>query len=351
MSNTALPQCRRALRQVVLLSALGVSGWSLAQGVPATAPVPPVASVSGKGAERSVSEWLMRMHEASQARSYVGTFVVSSSAGGMSSARIWHACDGVQQVERVETLTGPPRSVFRRNDEVMTFLPESRVARSEKRESLGLFPNLLKASESSIPEFYGARRLGSDRVAGFETDVVQLAPKDNLRFGYRIWSEKKSGLVVKLQTLDPDGNVLEQAAFSELQLDTPVRADKLSQMMSATDGWRVEKVEAVKTSAGAEGWQLRAAVPGFKPINCYKRPAVGAPASEGAMQWIFSDGLAAVSLFVEAYDRQRHVQEGIFASGATQTLTRRIQDWWLTAVGEVPPPTLKAFAQSLERRK
>ena len=44
-------------------------------------------------------------------------------------------------------------------------------------------------------------------------------------------------------------------------------------------------------------------------------------------------------------------QEGLFASGATQTLTRRIQDWWLTAVGEVPPQTLKAFAQSLERRK
>ena len=141
--------------------------------------------------------------------------------------------------------------------------------------------------------------------------------------------------MVKLQTVDADGNVLEQAAFSELQLDAPVRIDKLSQMMAATDGWRVEKAEAVKTTAGAEGWQLKAAVAGFKPISCYKRPA-RAPAPEGTLQWIFSDGLAAVSLFVETYDRQRHAQEGVFASGATQTLTRRIQDWWLTAVGEVP---------------
>jgi sigma-E factor negative regulatory protein RseB len=69
------------------------------------------------------------------------------------------------------------------------------------------------------------------------------------------------------------------------------------------------------------------------------------------MQWIFSDGLAAVSLFVETYDSRRHAQEGLFASGATQTLTRRIQDWWLTAVGEVPPRTLQAFAQNLERRR
>jgi sigma-E factor negative regulatory protein RseB len=333
------------------LWALAAMGLASAQPAPSGPPAQQAAPAQGKYAERSIGEWLMRMHEASRLRSYVGTFVVTSNTGSMSSARIWHACDGDLQVERVESLTGAPRSTFRRNDEVVTFLPDSRVVRTEKRESLGLFPDLLKSSETSIPDFYAARRVGADRVAGFETDVVQLAPKDNLRFGYRIWSEKKTGLVIKLQTVDAEGNVLEQAAFSELQLEAPVRIDKLSQMMAATDGWRVEKAEAVKTTAGAEGWQLKAAVAGFKPISCYKRPGSAAPAPEGAMQWIFSDGLAAVSLFVETYDRQRHVQEGLFASGATQTLTRRIQDWWLTAVGEVPPQTLKAFAQSLERRK
>lgn len=312
---------------------------------------PGLAAVQGRSQERNVSEWLMRMHEASRLRSYIGTFVVLSSDGGMSSARIWHACEGDQQIERVESLTGAPRSTFRRNEEVVTFLPESRVVRTEKRESLGFFPNLLKSSDTSIPEFYSARRLGQDRVAGFETDVVQLVPKDALRFGYRIWSEKKSGLVVKLQTVDADGVVLEQAAFSELALDAPVRIDKLNQMMGATHGWRVEKSEAVKTTPAAEGWQMRTPVAGFKPINCYKPPFAGAPAPEGTLQWIFSDGLAAVSLFVEAYDRQRHTQEGLYSSGATQTLTRRVQDWWLTAVGEVPPQTLKAFALGLERRK
>ncbi len=302
--------------------------------------------------ERSVSEWLLRMNEASKLRSYIGTFVVLSNSGRMSSARIWHACEGDQQVERVESLTGAPRSTFRRNSEVVTFLPELRVARMEKRESLGLFPSLIKSSDSSIPEFYSARRIGSDRVAGFAADVVQLAPTDNLRYGYRIWSERKSGLVVKLQTIDADGTVLEQAAFSELQLDAPVRIDKLNQMMSATEGWRIEKAEALKTTATAQGWQLKSAIAGFKPINCYKRPGgVGAAGNDGGMHWIFSDGLAAVSLFVEPYDGKRHAQEGIFASGATQTLTRRIQDWWLTAVGEVPSQTLNAFAQSLERRK
>ncbi|WP_041675617.1 MucB/RseB C-terminal domain-containing protein [Ramlibacter tataouinensis] len=331
-----LPQ---AARRLLAVWALGSAGLVAAQGA---------APVAGAAPERGVNEWLMRMHEASRQRNYVGTFVVSSNAGAMSTARIWHACDAEQQVERVESLTGAPRSTLRRNDEVVTLWPEKRVARTERRDSLGVFPDLLKSSGTAIAEFYTARRTGSDRVAGYDADVVHIAPKDGLRFGYRIWSEKKTGLVVKLQTLGGGGEVLEQAAFSELQLDAPLKADKLAELMAPPPGWRVERSDAVKTDAAAEGWALKASPPGFKPMSCYRRRG---SAAEGTVQWIFSDGLASVSLFIEGYDRQRHLQEGLFAAGASQTLTRRVQDWWLTAVGEVPPQTLRAFAQNLERRK
>jgi len=323
---------------------------------PAMAEPPAQVPAQAAAAEqRSISEWLVRLNEASRHRTYAGTFVVSSMTGAWSSARIWHVCDGEQQMERVENLTGPPRSTLRRNDQVITFLPESKVARVEKRDALGPFPNLLQFGDYAIPEFYSARHIGSERVAGFDADVVQFVPRDALRFGYRIWSEKKTGLVIKLQTLDTTGRVLEQAAFSELQLDAPVRMDKLAQMMTNTEGYRVEKTDLAKTTAIAEGWVLKTSVPGFKSMSCFKRPGAHA-ATEGLVQWIFSDGLASVSLFVETFDRQRHSQEGVMALGATQTLTRRLTDkgggeWWLTIVGEVPLQTLQAFALGLERRK
>jgi len=331
----------------------GLSAQAQTDGRPADA-----AAVSPT-AERSIADWLMRLHEASRRRAYIGTLVVSSD-GNMASSRIWHVCDGEKQIERVESLSGTPRSTFRRNDEVITFSPQSKVAVTEKRESLGLFPHLLKSPDSAIDQFYSARAQGRERVAGFEADVVQLAPKDKLRFGYRIWSEKKTGLVVKLQTLDLDGHVLEQVAFSELQLDAPVSMDKLTQMMRNTEGYRLEKPELVKTTAAAEGWQLKSQVPGFKPMSCYRRPAgTDAQSSDPLVQWVFSDGLASVSLFIEPYDRRRHGVEGLMAMGATHTLVRRMTDksndkdggWWLTVVGEVPGPTLQAFAQGLERKK
>ena len=40
--------------------------------------------------------------------------------------------------------------------------------------------------------------------------------------------------------------MLEQAAFSELQLDAPVKMEKLMQMMAATDGYKVDQAAAAQ---------------------------------------------------------------------------------------------------------
>ena len=335
--------------------------WPLspAMAQPASVPKPPVSVASaadGQTGERDITQWLTRMHDAARQRSYTGTFVVSSASGGMASSRIWHACEGEQQLERIESLTGVPRSTFRRNNLVITFLPQSKIATLEKREAVGAFPHLLQSSGTDIPAYYTARQVGSERVAGFDADVVLLQPKDKLRFGYRVWSEKKFGLVVTLQTLDTDGRILEQAAFSELDLDTPVKIDKLAQLMSKTAGYKVVRSDLVRTTADKEGWQLKTPVPGFQSVSGHKRPtALGSlpgATPDNTMQWTFSDGLATVSLFIEPFDAQRHTQAQEMAMGSTQAITKRVgSDWWLTVVGEAPMPTLRLFAQSLERKK
>lgn len=299
---------------------------------------------------RSVNEWLTRMHEGSRQRAYMGTLVVSAGSA-MSASRIWHVCDGTQQMERVETLTGAPRTTIRRNNDVITFVPETKTAWVEKRESLGLFPELLRTPSNQIPEFYAVRENGSERVAGHLADVVEILPKDPLRFGYRIWAEKKTGLVVKMQTLGDQGAVLEQMAFSELQMDAPVRMDKLQQLMRDTKGYELYKPVLKKTTAEAEGWRLKESVPGFLPMSCHTRKNESPGAGAAPMQWVFSDGLASVSLFVEPFDTARHAQEKAAVMGATHSLTRRIGDHWLTAMGEVPHATLRRFTGALERTR
>ena len=317
--------------------------------------LPPAAAVveSATSTEaRVINDWLMRTHEASRRLAYTGTFVVSSG-GAMSTSKIWHVCEGNQQMERVDTLSGAARSTFRYNGKVVTFMPEQKLMRSETTGSLGMFPELLQSADNRVADFYKVRREGIERVAGLEADVVVLVPKDTLRFGYRVWTEQKRGLVVKLQTLDNLGKVLEQAAFTELQLHAPVKMEKLVQMMGNVDGYRVEKSPLIKTTAIAEGWLMKTSVAGFKSVNCYKRPesVVGEGARSEAVQWIFSDGLASVSVFLESFDRQRHGRESTLSMGATQTLSRQMGEFWLTVMGEVPMSTLRMFAGNLERKK
>jgi sigma-E factor negative regulatory protein RseB len=338
MPRRGLPMRRWGVALIVSACAGWVAGPSLAQEA-GVAP-PPV---------RSVNEWLSRMHEASRLRAYTGTLVVTAGSA-LSAAKIWHVCDGNQQMERVDTLTGAPRMTIRRNSEVITFEPETRKAVVEKRESLGMFPDLLQAPRNQIPQFYGAREVGTQRVAGHLSDLVEILPRDELRFGYRVWSEQKSGLVVKLQTLDGRGRVLEQVAFSELQLDAPVSMDKLARLMKDTRGYVVVKPVMRKTTPQAEGWRLKEAVPGFTPMSCHTRDADGSAApGQAPMQWVFSDGLASVSLFVEPFDQQRHGQENEAALGATHSVSRRVGEHWVTVVGEAPSVTLQRFAQALER--
>lgn len=298
--------------------------------------------------QRDIRQWLQRLHEASRKRAYIGTFVVSAD-GEIAASRIWHVCDGEQQLERIQTLTGKPRITLRHNDEVMTWVPEQRTVWKEKRDTLRLFPAMLQLPGHSIAQWYSAQVVGTERVADLPATVVDFVPRDGWRFGHRVWSEQKTGLALKLQTRDAQGRVLEQVAFTELDLQAPVQPHKLRRQMAQTQGYQVLSPQLQATTPEAEGWRLSAEVPGFKTLGCHTRHDVAADGASVPMQWVFSDGLATVSLFVETFDPQRHTKEQTQHRGATYLLTRRKGAHWVTALGEVPAETLHQFVQRLER--
>ena len=146
-----------------------------------------VPCVVAAPAEGEVRPWLVRIHEAAGHSNFQGTFVVSGG-GSVSSARIAHYCDGRNQYERIESLDGPARQVFRHNDRVHTFWPASRVALIEQRDMLTAFPALLQAGDDLIHDFYSVQLQGAERIAGREADVLWVRPRDAHRYGYRLCS-------------------------------------------------------------------------------------------------------------------------------------------------------------------
>ena len=265
-------------------------------------------------------------------------------------------CSGEQQLERVETLSGLPRITYRLNNEVRTFWPQSQQMHRERYAPAAAPGSWVPVPGTGVADFYSAEYLGVERVAGFAADVVWFKARDAWRFGYRIWSERQSGLVLKMQTLGADGGVLEQLAFSALELDPPMSIASLQQGMEATAGYTVHDVQKIETAPAKNSWTLGVPVPGFALVGCYTphmraaqtgvagthAPALPGSAS-GMLQCIYSDGLATVSLFLDTSMAQHAA--GRSAMGATHMLSQRVgAQGWLTAVGEVPLATLVLFA-------
>ncbi|HSV68780.1 MAG TPA: MucB/RseB C-terminal domain-containing protein [Methylibium sp.] len=302
---------------------------------------------------REARYWLARIHEATSQRSFLGTFVVSTG-GSVASARIAHYCDGTNQFERIEPLDGRRRQVLRHNDVVTSLWPQQRLAVIETRQSMSQFPALLSAGAGRIVERYRVQPLGEGRVAGHEAHVLLLSPKDGYRYGYRLWAEKGTGLLLRAEVLDEREAVLEASAFSDLIIGVKPQPDLVLKAMKRLDGYRIERPMLEPTELQAEGWTLRDLPPGFEPVSTVRRSMAAAEAAAAVapvLQSIYSDGLTYVSIFIEPFAPAVHKREASMAMGATQTMTRRQGEWWLTVIGDVPTATLRAFALGLERRR
>jgi sigma-E factor negative regulatory protein RseB len=61
---------------------------------------------------------------------------------------------------------------------------------------------------------------------------------------------------------------------------------------------------------------------------------------------MFSDGLAAMSVFIEPYSEGR--TEGSLQQGAMTIMGKRQGEYWLTVVGEVPVSAIRQVMNSIE---
>ncbi|MET0382486.1 MAG: MucB/RseB C-terminal domain-containing protein, partial [Burkholderiaceae bacterium] len=295
-----------------------------------------------------------RIHDAAARSNYVGT-LVNNAGGTVISSRVGHYWDGRNEFERVDALDGEARSMLRTGGEVRTLWPRHRIAVIEPVDPRASFPALVSGNEARIPEFYELQAQAGERVAGHDADRLLLKARDAHRFDHVIWADRATGLLLRVD-VRADGRTLESSGFSDVQIGVrPDRAAIVAEL-HRTDGYHVVKPAMEPTKLDAEGWTMQPALmpAGFQPLGCVRRmlPMSGADAGQvSVVQTIFSDGLTHVSLFIEPYQPQRHRGEGLTVIGATQTLTRRENDSWITAIGDVPSATLDEFVHALERKK
>lgn len=300
--------------------------------------------------QRDAQAWLKKIQLAAQKLDYSGTYVYQQ-ANRMHASRITHVMDGKNEREKLEILDGKPREYIRNNEEVTCYLPELRTLQIEKRPAPDFFPAMLTVNSADLFDHYQIKKGEGGRVAGYDCQTIALYPKDNLRYGYRLWAEKNTGLLLRAQTVNERSEVVEQITFAQVTIGGIDKGSVKPSYLN-TAGWRVES--SPTTQGNRSGWSVKATPPGFKKIHELKHTvsdvpqntASGAAAQHEVTQIVFSDGLAAISVFVEPGSESRI--EGSMQQGAMNIVGKRQGDFWLTIVGEVPAAAITQVANSIE---
>ena len=291
---------------------------------------------------------LKKMASASRRLNYSGTFVYQHS-GQNETSRIVHFVNPAGgEFEKLETLDGPAREVIRTNDQVTCYLPDTKTVLIEKR-STRRFPALLPEQLSGVADNYVVSVTGMDRVAGYDCRVVLLEPKDKLRYGHQFCAEAGSGLPLRARTLSEKNQLLEAFAFTELRIGGSFSRDQVrSRYAARSKEWKVDHSALAITDVPADtGWSLTRQPTGFKKLTELKRSIAGRAGMVSHI--VYSDGLAAVSVFIEPLPKARPARS-LSHQGAVNIYIRPIADHMVTVLGEAPAATVMQIANSLEFR-
>lgn len=290
--------------------------------------------------------WLKKIYQASQKLSYSGTFVYRQGDRSESS-RITRIVNAAGDAEKLEALDGVRREIVRSGDEVRCYLPDDKTVKIDRRSKHPTFPALLPAQISTLSEHYAVTKEESARIAGYECQAIALKPKDEFRYGYKLWADIASGMLLKARIVNEKGEAVEEFTFTQLIIGGNIEKDLVkSSFAGESRQWRVENAGVVRADLAKSGWTVNAAIPGFHKVVEIRRQL---RPSQPVSQVVYSDGLAAVSVFIEPVElRQDAVRQGLSTMGAVNIYTRELANHVVTVVGEAPAKTVRQIGDNVE---
>jgi len=315
--KTLTVNCRWAL----LLCCGLISPLALAQ----TAPAPALT--------QQINGLLERMTNALHTLNYEGVLVYLHD-NRLETLNLLHRVAQGQVQERLVSLSGPVRTVARERDRILSAQPEGQPFAVEPPSGGHILATEV-IHPAALDAHYRIAILGAARIAGRDTEVIGIIPRDALRYGYRFYIDRATALPLKSDLIDQREEPLEQLMFTTISL-------------SASDGTAPARIgqpmrNAPATEASSR-WRFETTPAGFQLV--FHRE-IHQPDGTLTEHFLFTDRLCAYSIYIED-DRQDGLN-GVTNSGAVHAAGRTIDGYRVTALGEVPAATVAAAIAGARR--
>lgn len=273
----------------------------------------------------------------------------------LDSLRVIHRFKDDHESERITTLNGESRDLVREDDHIYCVLPKDRRLQIARPAFKGFLDQLTPDRLRELVAWYDFKPLGSSRVAGRTCVGAAVVPRDSFRYGYELWADQETGVPLKFSLIDPDGRVLEQVMFTEVQFPATI-ADDSFRLPPATAESRVEQkvvppplpLAPLSAAAASEESQLTFAhlPPGYRVVV---QKDEDLPDGSGKVtHTLITDGLSAVSVFseeVHGEDRQLH---GMIQRGSFQAYGRLVGALHVTIIGDAPAATMRMIGDNVQ---
>lgn len=302
-----------------------------------------VLAAPAAGAAEDGRAWLERMTDALGATNYVGEFVLQGN-GYSERMMIVHCVRDGRVSERLVSLSGPGRELIRSGDEVTAYLPDKKIAVIERRRERGGLLGTLPRFTDDLDQWYEVTLEGRvPELNGRPAALIAVRPRDGYRFGHRLWIDEATGMPVRTELADASGQVIERLRFTRLEMRREIPDSELEPAVDRRQFRWVRQVAQTPEATGS--WRVREPPPGFRLSASAVQNMVGVP--EPVSQLVLSDGLASVSVFIHARVAGDKPATGSGRVGSASTLSTVVRGHQVTAIGEVPPQTLRAIVDGI----
>lgn len=310
-----------------ILLCCGLGALGLALSAAAEDEAPPL------DAARQVGDLLDRMAEALRSLNYEGTLVYLHE-NRLETLNLLHHVEQGRVQERLVSLSGPVRAVARERDRVLCALPDGHPF-SVERHGGGHILATDGIDPTALGSHYRTALLGVARVAGRETDVVGIIPRDHLRYGYRFHIDRETALPLKSDLIDRHEEPLEQLMFTSI-------------VFTPSDGVAPElvgqPVRNAPVTESASRWRFDDPPAGFQLVM---HTTMQQPDGSAAEHFLFTDRLSAYSIYVE--DGIQDGLNGLTNIGAVHAMGGKVEGHQVTVIGEVPAATVQAAIAGARR--
>ncbi|MEE9331158.1 MAG: MucB/RseB C-terminal domain-containing protein [Methylophilaceae bacterium] len=306
------------------------------------------ASLTATAEDPPVDAWLMLEKSAFAARelNYEGQFIYVNGEK-TSTVEITHMNYGGREVARNIVLDANQREVYSKGNDIVIFQPTDSSVIIKKRRGKNLFPAMLPTNLSLIKANYKAQLLGTEFVASREAQIVELVPIDAYRYRYKVWTDIKFGLILKMALLNASNKTLEQIYFNKLSMLNSQNLNWFEPKIDMSKNYVTEKSASI--TRVESNWDVENLPTGYQKIDHIQREVHGK--NIVVDQLVFSDGIGSVSVFIEPLTKGQRPKKGHMLMGSTNMCANVVDGHQVIVVGEVPEKTVQSIARAVSLKK